>query len=109
MVTPTALNGAGCAAAVPAISAEANNKAANIPVFTAASLELDCQLLAMRGPYQPLPNLSRAVGAKKQMDCKPILKNATVRLFGFTQDSAAVRHCRARGDHQCARGSQARS
>src|SRR6202790_2154200 len=38
MVTPTALNGAGCAAAVPAISAEANNKAANIPVFMAASL-----------------------------------------------------------------------
>ena len=38
MVTPTALNGAGCAAAVPAVSAEASNKATNIFVFTDASL-----------------------------------------------------------------------
>src|SRR4029077_16340366 len=97
MVTPTALNGAGCAAAVPAISAEANNKAANIPVFTAASLELDCQLLAMRGPYQPLPKLSRAFGAKKQVDCKPILKNATVRLFGFTRDFRCSKTLQGKG------------
>src|SRR5258706_10702063 len=54
MVTPVALNGAGCAAAVPTANAEANNKAANMLVFIAASpVELDCQLLAMREPISP--------------------------------------------------------
>ena len=38
MVTPISLNGAGCAAAVPAVSVEANNKAANTIVFMDASL-----------------------------------------------------------------------
>src|SRR5579859_5181567 len=38
MVTPTALNGAGCAAAVPAVSAKASDKATDILVFTDASL-----------------------------------------------------------------------
>ena len=38
MVTPVELNGADCAAAVPAVSAEASNKATNILVFTDASL-----------------------------------------------------------------------
>ena len=38
MVTPTALNGAGCAAAVAAVSAEASNKTTNVFVFTDASL-----------------------------------------------------------------------
>jgi hypothetical protein len=33
MVTPTSLNGAGCAAALPAASVEANNKATNAVVF----------------------------------------------------------------------------
>jgi hypothetical protein len=38
MVTPTVLNGAGCAAAMPAVSTEASNKPTNIFVFTDASL-----------------------------------------------------------------------
>src|SRR5260221_12576765 len=38
MVTPTSLNGAGCATAVPAASVDANNKAANAVVFMDASL-----------------------------------------------------------------------
>jgi len=38
MVTPVWLNGAGCAAAVPAVTAEASNKATNIFVFTDATL-----------------------------------------------------------------------
>src|SRR6266571_7072883 len=38
MVTPIWLNGAGCAAAVPAVSVKANNKATNTFVFTDASL-----------------------------------------------------------------------
>jgi hypothetical protein len=37
MVTPVALNGAGCAAAPPAINVDASNKAANILVFMAIS------------------------------------------------------------------------
>src|SRR3982074_273138 len=37
MVTPIWLNGAGCAAAAPAVSVEANNKATNTFVFTDAS------------------------------------------------------------------------
>jgi hypothetical protein len=39
MVTPISLNGAGCAAAVPAVSVEANDKATNTFVFTDASLQ----------------------------------------------------------------------
>src|SRR5258708_7519841 len=38
MVTPMSLNGAGCAAAPPAASVDANNNAANTLVFTEASL-----------------------------------------------------------------------
>jgi hypothetical protein len=38
MVTPVSLNGAGCAAAVPAASVDANNNAANTLVFMNASL-----------------------------------------------------------------------
>src|ERR1700704_3822156 len=38
MVTPVALNGAGCAAAPPAINVDASNKAANILVFMTFSL-----------------------------------------------------------------------
>jgi hypothetical protein len=50
MVTPSALNGAGWAAAAPAVSIEANKNATNIPVFTAASLSSWFSLfLAMRG------------------------------------------------------------
>jgi hypothetical protein len=33
LVTPASLNGAGCAAAVPAAKADASNKAANTVVF----------------------------------------------------------------------------
>src|SRR5579883_1016642 len=38
MVTPVALNGAGCATAAPAVSADANNRAANVVIFMNASL-----------------------------------------------------------------------
>ncbi len=38
MVTPASLNGAGCATAVPAVSVDASNKAANTVVFMDASL-----------------------------------------------------------------------
>ena len=38
MVKPIPLNGAGCAAALPAVSVDANNKAANAVVFMEASL-----------------------------------------------------------------------
>src|SRR6516165_1571810 len=38
MVTPVALNGAGCAAAPPAINVDASNKAANVLVFMTISL-----------------------------------------------------------------------
>src|SRR6266550_1958517 len=69
MVTSVALNGAGCAAAVPNVSVEANNKAANMLVFTAASpVELDCQLLAMREPISPACKLTRTFGAEKGED-----------------------------------------
>src|SRR5438132_4670120 len=37
MVTPASLNGAGCAAAVPAASVDANSNAAKIVLFTNAS------------------------------------------------------------------------
>src|SRR5882672_5746374 len=69
MVTPVALNGAGCADAVPAISVEANNKATNIFVFTDASLlSWISRCLAMREHHQPVPNLSRASRAKNGED-----------------------------------------
>src|SRR5437867_4978545 len=38
IVTPISLNGAGCAVAVPAVSADANNKTTNVCVFTDTSL-----------------------------------------------------------------------
>jgi hypothetical protein len=38
MVTPTSLNGAGCATALPAASVDANNIVANAVVFMVASL-----------------------------------------------------------------------
>jgi hypothetical protein len=38
MVTPTALNGAGCAAAVLTVNADARNKATKVSIFTDASL-----------------------------------------------------------------------
>src|SRR5215471_8448473 len=38
MATPVALNGAGCAAAPPAINVDASNKAANILVFMTTCL-----------------------------------------------------------------------
>jgi hypothetical protein len=38
MVKPISLNGAGCAAAVPTVSVDANNRAANTVVFMEASL-----------------------------------------------------------------------
>src|SRR5713226_10259231 len=69
MVTPVALNGAGCADAVPAISVEANNKATNIFVFTDASLlSWISRCLTMRDRHQPVPNLSRALFAKNRED-----------------------------------------
>jgi hypothetical protein len=51
MVTPVALNGAGCAAAPPAMNVEASNKAANILVFMTTSLVLWI-LATRRGAYQ---------------------------------------------------------
>src|SRR5260370_22086506 len=45
MVTPVALNGAGCAAAPPAINVDASNKAANILVFMTISLLDDLGLV----------------------------------------------------------------
>jgi hypothetical protein len=46
MVTPTSLNGAGCAAAVPAASVDASIKAANaLIVITASLLSLNLSLL----------------------------------------------------------------
>ena len=67
MVTPTWLNGADCAAAVPAVSVEANNKATNTFVFTDASLLSwisSCLTMRKRQPaihFKP----SRAFRAKK--------------------------------------------
>src|SRR5258708_32115177 len=75
MVTPVALNGAGCADAVPAISVEANNKATNIFVFTDASLlSWISRCLAMRERHQPVPNLSRASRAKNGEDASFAVK-----------------------------------
>src|SRR5215469_4039422 len=45
MVTPVALNGAGCAAAPPAINVDASNNAANILVFMTISLLDDSGLV----------------------------------------------------------------
>src|SRR5215470_14935759 len=45
MVTPVALNGAGCAPAPPAINVDASNKAANILVFMTISLLDDSGLV----------------------------------------------------------------
>src|ERR1700680_2314331 len=77
MVTPIWLNGAGCAAAVPAVSVEANNKATNTFVFTDASLlSWISSCLTMRERQSVHFKPSRAFGAKKgktslflAMDC----------------------------------------
>jgi hypothetical protein len=42
MVTPTSLNGAGCAVALPAVSDDASNNATNTAVFMNASLLSRC-------------------------------------------------------------------
>src|SRR5215471_1452952 len=61
-VTPVALNGAGCAAAVPAINVEANSKATNPLFFTGPSLDL---CLAMRKRRPPAPKIPCGFGADK--------------------------------------------
>src|ERR1700734_1441540 len=55
MVTPASLNGAGCADALPAASADASNKPANKFVFTDASLlsTISPWSAARMGSYQP--------------------------------------------------------
>src|SRR5258706_9561482 len=65
MVTPVALNGAGCATAVPIVRVEVNNNATKIFVFTAASLlSWIASCLAMRERYLPVGKLPRASPAK---------------------------------------------
>src|SRR5262245_10665174 len=63
MVTPSSLTGAGCAAAMPAVSVEANNKDRITRIFTEASLSswiAGCS--TMRDCDQPSFKLSRAFG-----------------------------------------------
>src|ERR1700730_1713950 len=68
MVTPISLNGAGCAAAVPAVMLDANNKATNTVVFMDASLLSWIFLLtdAMRSERsQPAFKISRTLRCLK--------------------------------------------
>src|SRR3970040_1752320 len=76
MVTPISLNGAGCAAAVPAVSAEAHNKTTHMFVFTDASL-LSCILVAESAMVssQPLSTIDLAQvaveGSERRVPCLP--------------------------------------
>jgi hypothetical protein len=61
MVTPTSLNGACCAAAVPAISADVNNNAMIPFVFTEASLSSLNRFVQCAFKREPPPHTSTPV------------------------------------------------
>src|SRR5712671_8032749 len=75
MVTPTALNGAGCAAAMPAVSAEASNKTTKVFVLTDASLLSWISKLVDLREHSAVFKVSRAFAVKnrgrRRPDCSP--------------------------------------